>query len=117
MNLPMSRTMIAKYLAPWAFRREEEQQRFHALRHRDGDNCRRCRRPMRFDVPQGHEQGPRIEHILPSADGAVSVDNLCLCHVRCNALGGDQTGEVKERIRRKNEAELFTRARKRGKAA
>ena len=45
-------------------------------------------------------------------EGAVS-DNLCLTHRRCNAANADNTAEVTDRIRRKQEAELFSKARKR----
>lgn len=117
MALTVSTSTIARYVNPWKFRRELEQQRqVQALRQRDGDNCRRCRRPMRFDAPQGHDQGPSIEPILSNAEGSPSLENLCLCHSRCNALGGDNTTEVRERIRRKNEAELFARSRARKRA-
>jgi hypothetical protein len=41
-----------------------------------------------------------------------------LCHRRCNGEGADHTREVQERVRRKNEAVLFSKTRKRaGKAA
>jgi hypothetical protein len=115
----MSRTIIAKYLNPWKFKREQEQQqRCQALRQRDGDNCTRCRRPLRFDLPPGHDTGPKIEEILPtSADGPQQIDNLCLCHRRCHTESVDHTAEVKERIRRKAEAELLSKSRKRRTAA
>lgn len=114
----MTGPSIAKYVNPWKFRRELEAQRqVQALRQRDGDNCRRCRRPMRFDAPSGHDQGPAVEPIQSNAGKApLDLENLCLCHSRCNALGGDHTGEVRERIRRKNEAELFARSRTRKRA-
>ena len=74
-------------------------QRFDALRRRDGDDCRRCRRPMRFDLPNGHDQAPTIEPILSEVPGGpATLDNLCLCHVRCNALSGDNTAEVQHRM-------------------
>ena len=104
--------MIGRYVNPWKFKREQqEQQRLAELRRRDGDDCRRCRRPMRFDLPEGHDLGPKVEAV---ANGAVpSLADLCLTHRRCNTEPADLTAEVKERIRRKAEAELFTRARKR----
>jgi len=109
---------IVKYLAPWRFKRQQEQ-RLLALRQRDGDDCRRCRRPMRFDLPNGHDLGAKVERVLanPACD-ARALDNLCLTHTRCNAGMIDHTTEVVERIRRKNEAELFAKPRrKRSKAA
>ena len=109
---------IVKYLAPWRFKRQQEP-RLLALRQRDGDDCRRCRRPMRFDLPNGHDLGAKVERVLANPAGdARALDNLCLTHTRCNAGMVDHTTEVVERIRRKNEAELFAKPRrKRSKAA
>ena len=91
---------IAKYLNPWMFKREKKQQYFDILRKRDGDNCSRCRRPSRFELPRGHDQAPKIEHIKPETKGgALALDNLCLCHGRCNGMMGDNTPEVQERMR------------------
>ena len=108
----MPGTSIAKYLNPWTLRREREAERLRTLRTRDGDNCTRCRRPMRFDLPAGHDQGAAIELVVPkAAGGSKAVDNLRLCHRRCNSSGMDHTGEVTERMRRKNEAALFAKSR------
>jgi hypothetical protein len=110
----MSRTIIARYVNPWKFRREQERARLNALRQRDGDDCRRCRRPLRFDLPKGHDMGPRVEQVLPGpAEEPEALDNLCLCHGRCNTEPADYTAEVNERIRRRNEAALLSRSRKR----
>ena len=110
----MSRSMIARYVNPWKYKREQaEAARLAALRSRDGDGCRRCRRPLRFDLPEGHDLGPKIECIA-SANGETSaIDHLCLTHRRCNSEKADYTAEVKERIRRKAEADLLSRSRKR----
>jgi hypothetical protein len=107
----MSGSLILRYVNPWKFRREQEQ-RLHALRLRDGDDCRRCRRPMRFDLPDGHDQGAKIEQVLAGPVDA-ALDNHCLCHRRCNADRADNTQEVRDRLRQKNEAALFVKARKR----
>lgn len=113
----MPRLSISLYLNPWKLRREKQRQTLEALRQRDGDNCRRCRRPMRFDLPAGHDQGAKIEEIQPSARIAGDMlDQLCLTHRRCNAAGADHTDEVTERIRRRNEAALLSRPRKRAGA-
>lgn len=111
----MSGSFLVRYVSPWTLKRQRaEQQRVAGLRARDGDSCRRCRRPMRFDLPAGHDLGPRVEQIVPQAEGEeVRLDNLCLTHRRCNAEAADNTPEVTERIRRKNEAELFANARQR----
>ena len=111
------RRSIVSYLNPWVYRRELGEERVTALRERDGENCRRCRRPIRFDLPIGHDQGARIEQIRPEPDGEKLLDNLCLTHGRCNARSGDDTIAVRERLRPKREAELFTKARRRRRAA
>lgn len=77
-----------------------------SLRQRDGELCRRCRRPIRFDLPVGHDQAPSIH---PNSQPELSLEGLCLVHVRCNAAGVDHTAEVKGRVQRKSEAALFSR--------
>lgn len=110
----MSASTISKYVTPWKFRREQQERRLAALRARDGDNCRRCRRPIRFDLQPGHDKGPRIEQFAPvQSDDPETIENLCLCHGRCNAAGADNTDEVDERIRRKSEADLLSKTRSR----
>ena len=105
---------IAKYLNPWKFKRQLEAERVRALKLRDGECCARCRRPMRFDLPDGHDQGARIEQMVP---GSEALGDLRLTHRRCNTAGLDHTAEVTERIRRKAEAELFAKSRKRKRKA
>ncbi len=96
----MQHKAIAKYINPWVFKRERMQQRFDSLRERDGDNCWRCRRPMDFGLPHGHAQAPTIEPLGPCPKGGLgTLDNLCLCHRRCNATAVDNTPEVMERVR------------------
>src|SRR4051812_40015533 len=108
----MSPTFLAKYVSPWALKRDKQlQQRVAALRTRDGDDCRRCRRPIRFDLPRGHDKGPSVELVASAASVSAELDSLCLCHSRCNSAGADNTVEVTERIRRRNEAELLSNAR------
>jgi hypothetical protein len=110
----MSSALIARYVTPWKYQRERrEAERVRALKVRDGDACARCRRPIRFDLPAGHDRAPKVEPIGGAADG---LDDLCLCHVRCNAAGADHTLEVTDRVRRKNEAALFARPRRIKKA-
>ena len=113
----MSGSIIAKYVNPWRFRRRQAELRVKTLRQRDGDNCRRCRRPIRFDLVRGHDKGPAIESIAAAPCGEPpALENLCLCHGRCNADSGDNTLEVTERVRRRSEAALFGRSRKRARA-
>ena len=100
---------VVRYLNPFKYRREQERERrIAALRSRDGDHCRRCRRPMRFDLPPGRDQAPKTEQLVATLNGRpAEMQHLYLCHTRCNAPGADHTGEVTERVRRKNEADLF----------
>lgn len=106
--------MIA-YLNPWKLKRDRAAERVRALKIRDGENCARCRRPLRFDLPAGHDHGPILEPVVPG--GSSGLDNLRLTHRRCFAPGVDHTGEVTERLRRKNEEALFVKARKRKRKA
>ena len=102
---------IIRILNPWKLKREREASRLAALRARDGDNCARCRRPLRFDLTDGHDQGYKIEHEVPGQPVSDSIEALRLCHPRCNPSGVDHTGEVTMRARLKNEAALFERSR------
>ena len=90
-------------------RKEKERRRIAVLRMRDGDDCRRCRRPLRFDLPSGYDLAPRIEH--------VADDSEYLTHGRCNPSMVDNTGEVLDRVRRKAEAELLAKPKRRRKRA
>lgn len=110
--------MIVRYLNPWKHKREQAQHRLDELRKRDGDDCRRCRRPLRFDLPAGHDAAPRLEPVVPIENGGtMRIDNLVLTHVHCNAQAGDNTDEVVERVRAKSQAALFTKSRKRKRKA
>ena len=111
----MSSSSLARYLNPWKFRREEHERRVAELRRRDGDNCTRCRRVVRFDFPAGHDLSPRIEP-MGTAEEADLIEHSCLTHTRCNAQAGDNTAEVQERFRRKSEASLFDDARTKRRA-
>lgn len=110
----MPKKSIVLYLNPWKRKRLAEAARVAALRARDGENCARCRRPLRFDLPAGHDQAAVIEPAVRGTD-TEALDNLRLCHGRCNPAGVDHTGEVTERARRKNEAALFAKSRSRKK--
>lgn len=102
---------LARYLSPWSYKREQAERQLAELRQRDGDACRRCRRPLRFDLPDGHDLGPKIE-------GASDADaDRYLTHRRCHSAGADHTAEVAERRKRKNEAELLAKQPKRRKRA
>lgn len=93
----MPAKLLSACLNPWQSRREQAQRRVDELRHRDGDTCRRCRRPMRFDLPLGDDRAPKAERILPAAGRAEALDQFVLCHVRCNQGMIDHTAQVQER--------------------
>ncbi|MFL6752434.1 MAG: hypothetical protein ACJ8D5_00030 [Sphingomicrobium sp.] len=97
----MTASSIVLFLVPWRLQREKARQ-LDALRRRDGDNCRRCRRSIRFDLPSGHGQAPKLEPMMPGS-ASKALDNLCLCHTRCNADAGDSTVVVLERVRAREE--------------
>src|SRR5260370_25776030 len=105
-------TSIARFVSPLKYRRQQgEAERVRALRQGDGDECRRCRRSMRFDLPSGHDQGAYVQQVLfQTKGGSLALENLCLTHLRCNVAQADNTAEVTDRIRRKQEAELFSKA-------
>lgn len=70
------------------------------LRERDGDDCRICRKAIRYDIPSGPRGDPSglghsIDHVVPrSQDGGDELANLRLTHWRCNrerkAKGGNE---------------------------
>ena len=84
----MSRTLIARYVTPWKYKRERELlQRVAELRARDGDNCLRCRRPIRFDLPPGVKlAGQVVAAVIPVASG-VEVSNITLPFLGALELG------------------------------
>ena len=106
----MAAFRLIRYLAPWRSGRARREEQLLSLRQRDGDNCARCRRPIRFDRAAGHDLAARIEPI-DSAAASAELANLCLTHGRCNAQGFDHTDEVMERLRPSREADLFRKAR------
>ena len=101
---------FVRFLNPWKYGRLAAAERVAALRARDGDQCARCRKAMRFDLPAGHEQAAAVAQLVPGAGGE-ALDNLRLCHPRCNTPGLDLTDEVAARVRRKSEAALFAKPR------
>ena len=107
--------MLIRFLAPGRFRRRQEAEWVQILRRRDGDSCARCRRPLRFDLPVGHDQGAVVEGSVAGAGDPLAPARLC--HRRCNAGGNDHTGEVAERMRRKAEAALLAKSRRKRRAA
>ena len=112
----MMHSPIGRFLNPWKARNDELKRRFSELRSRDGDDCRRCRRPIRFDLPPDHDSAPALVDLVSQLNGGpASLDNLCLCHARCNAETADSTGEVQERLKRRIELAAAVDSRKAAK--
>ena len=84
----------------WIARHRKKKVRLAALRARDGDDCWRCGRPMRFEGPPNRGRAATIEHLRPRSQGGTgALDNLRLCHVGCNRHLGAHPPEQKERMR------------------
>ena len=70
------------------------------LRERDGDDCKICRKAIRYELrsgPRGDESGlgPSVDHVVPRSEGgADDLANLRLAHWCCNrmrkAKGGNE---------------------------
>ena len=70
------------------------------MRARDGDNCWRCHKPMRFGAPFNVGKAATVEHLLALANGGTwALDNLRLCHQGCNKFLGTYSPDQKERMR------------------
>lgn len=96
----MAKKSIAKYLNPWMFKRQKKRERLTALLARDGDLCWHCGNKMRLGPPHNIGKAVTIEHYLPKAMGGTSaLENLRLCHVRCNRHLGASPPEQKDRMR------------------
>ena len=112
----MPTASLSSFLRPIKHRRDRLRAQLQAIRERDGGDCRRCRRPIRFDLPPGHDLGARVEPLISGIAGPQgSIDNLCLTHGRCNRNAGDHL-QVTERARHKAEIALFDRDRERRRA-
>ena len=101
--MPGSR--LTHFLNPWKAKRERSAEQVAALRRRDGECCARCRRPLRFDLPPGHDLGARVEQ------GGGGAADAVLTHGRCHVPGRDDTEAVIERLRPAREAALFGKGR------
>ena len=87
------------FLPGWVHR-HRRRKLLKALRARDGDQCWRCNRPMRFEGEPNCGKAATIEHYLPKAKGGTDdLANLRLCHVGCNRHLADHAPAQKERMR------------------
>ena len=88
------------FLPGWVHRLVRKKKLIAALRARDGDDCWRCNRPMRFEGVPNRGKAATIEHVLSrSKGGGDDPGNLRLCHVGCNRHLADHAPDQKERMR------------------
>lgn len=81
------------------------------LRKRDGGRCWLCDAPMDFKVEQPSPKAPTFEHLIPQSRGGPStVDNLVLCHQRCNLELGNRSPAEKVRMRDARREEVWKAA-------
>ena len=78
-----------------------------ALRERDRGRCWLCDGPINFKADPGTANAPSREHLVAkSRKGPDTLDNLVLCHVRCNQELKDLplVEKIKMREERREEA-------------
>lgn len=70
------------------------------LRLRDGGRCWLCDEPLDFKAKPNSPKSPTIEHLLSqSMGGPDRLDNLVLCHPRCNRILANRSIAQKVRLR------------------
>ena len=88
----MSQSTIAKYVTPWKFRREQMAKQVAALRERDGDNCRRCRRPQASLRSWARsDKGPKIERVAPEIEVELKISKIFVFAIADAILPGQMT--------------------------
>jgi hypothetical protein len=96
----MGRKNLKRFLPWWMKKHLKKRAKIAEIRQRDGDNCWRCHRPMRFGPPYNVGKSATVELKLPKAlDGTSALENIVLCHVGCNRHLGANTPEQKQRMR------------------
>jgi 5-methylcytosine-specific restriction endonuclease McrA len=70
------------------------------LRLRDGGRCWLCDEPFDFSAKPNSPKSPTIEHLLSLSLGGTSrLENLALCHPRCNRILANRPIAEKVRLR------------------
>ena len=70
------------------------------LRLRDGGRCWLCDDPIDFKAKPNSTKSATIEHLLcQSAGGTDIMDNLVLCHPRCNRILANRPIAEKVKLR------------------
>ncbi|MFL6752431.1 MAG: HNH endonuclease [Sphingomicrobium sp.] len=78
------------------------------LRARDGDFCWLCNKPIDFNAQPNSANAWSMEHLISaSRQGPSTLENLVLCHPRCNRVLGDRALADKIRLRERRRRKLW----------
>ncbi|HEY6662558.1 MAG TPA: hypothetical protein VIZ66_06510 [Sphingomicrobium sp.] len=78
------------------------------LRARDGDLCWLCSKHMDFEAEPNSPNAWSIEHLLcKTFDGPDRLENLVLCHPRCNRILANRSLKDKIRLRERRRRKLW----------
>ena len=78
------------------------------LRLRDGGRCWLCDEPMHFKAASESAAAPTKEHLLAQCHGGTDrVENLVLCHRRCNLILKDLPIAKKVKLRDRRRKKLW----------
>lgn len=81
------------------------------LRARDGDGCWYCGKTINFDLKAPAKLAGTLEHLLAQSLGGTSaLDNLVICHAKCNAHLRDHPLPTKRKMREANLRNLAKQA-------
>jgi 5-methylcytosine-specific restriction endonuclease McrA len=82
------------------------------LRLRDGGRCWLCDEPFDFRAVPNTAKAPTLEHLIAQChQGPDTLENLVLCHPRCNRLLADKPLVRKIKMREKRRRNAWLRAR------
>lgn len=78
------------------------------IRARDGDLCWLCNQPIDFKAAPNSAKAWSVEHLLPrSLGGPDRIENLVLCHPRCNRILGCRALKDKIKLRERRRRKLW----------
>jgi 5-methylcytosine-specific restriction endonuclease McrA len=80
------------------------------LRLRDGGRCWLCDEPFDFSAKPNSAKAPTIEHLIAQChQGPSTLENLVLCHPRCNRVLADKPLAHKIKMREKRRRKAWLR--------
>jgi 5-methylcytosine-specific restriction endonuclease McrA len=100
---------VSKHWQPPA----ENLSKVEQLRLRDGGRCWLCNEPFQFKAEPNSARAPTLEHLVAQChDGPSTLENLVLCHRRCNQLLADKplARKIKMREQRRRKAWELSRS-------